>query len=120
MYKTWPMLITKLVIPPPAEGRYIASGHNTDFLEMGMQLLPKNGENFPIPKKPLPKWLLILVGPMVNKLFTRNYIKNNTNVEWRADNSKIQRELKVSFRPLRESMEDGFQALIDNGILKAK
>lgn len=105
---------------PEAKGRYITSGKNTDFLEMGLTLLPKYGADFPLPKKALPKWLLMLVGPMANKLFTRKFIRNNVNILWNADNSKIKKELGMTFRPMKETMEDSFQDLIDNGILKAK
>jgi nucleoside-diphosphate-sugar epimerase len=105
---------------PAAKGRYITAAHNTDFLEMGTVLLPKYGDKFPLPKKALPKWLLMLVGPMTNKLFTRQFIRNNVNVPWKADNSKIKRELSMTFRPMKETMEDGFQVLIDEGILKGK
>jgi nucleoside-diphosphate-sugar epimerase len=96
-----------------AHGRYITSAHNTNFLEMGQVLLPKYGANYPLPKKALPKWLLMLVGPMVNKLFTRRFIRNNVNVEWEADNSKIKKELGMTFRPLKETMEDSFQSIIE-------
>lgn len=105
---------------PVAKGRYITSGHNTDFLEMAEQLLPKFGDSFPLPKKALPKWLLLLVGPMVNKLFSRKFIRNNVNIAWRADHSKIKKDLEMTFRPLKESMVDSFQLLVDEGILKPK
>jgi nucleoside-diphosphate-sugar epimerase len=104
---------------PEAKGRYITAGHCTDFLEMGTVLLPKYGAQFPLPKKALPKWLLMVVGPMTNKLFTRHFIKNNVNVPWNADNSKIKKELGIKFRPMRDTMEEAFQVLIDEGILKA-
>jgi nucleoside-diphosphate-sugar epimerase len=105
---------------PAAQGRYITSAHNSNFLEMGTVLLPKYGDKFPLPKKALPRWLLMLVGPMTNKLFTRDFIRNNVNIPWKADNSKIKEELGMTFRPLKETMEDGFQVLVDEGILKAK
>src|SRR5690606_28711443 len=54
---------------PTAKGRYITSAHSTHLLEMGQALLPKFGGRFPIPKKALPKWLLMIVGPMTHKLF---------------------------------------------------
>jgi len=101
-----------------ANGRYITSAHNTNFLEMGLALQDKYGKKYPTPKKALPKWLLIIVGPMVDKLFTRKFIRNNVNIEWKADNSKIKNELGMTFRPLKETMEDGFQVLIDNGVFK--
>ena len=105
---------------PEAKGRYITSAHETDFLEMGTVLLPKYGGNYPLPKQALPKWLLMIVGPMTNKLLTRKFIRNNVNIPWKADNSKIKKELGMSFRSLKETMEDSFQVLIDENILKAK
>ncbi len=105
---------------PEANGRYITAGHNSDFLELGTVLLPKYGNEFPLPKKALPKWLLMIIGPITNKAFTRNFIRNNVNVPWKADNSKIKNELGMSFRPLKETMEDSFQVLIDEKILTPK
>lgn len=102
---------------PAAQGRYITAAHNTDFLEMGTILLPKYGDKFPLPKKALPKWLLMLIGPMTNKLFTRKFIRNNVNIPWKADNSKIKNDLGITFRPMQETMEDAFQVLIDEAIL---
>lgn len=101
-----------------ARGRYIASAHNTNMLDMALTLQEKYGEKYPLPKKALAKWLLMLVGPMANKLFTRKFIRNNVNVAWNADNSKIKNELNIQFRPLKETMEDGFQSVIDQGLLK--
>lgn len=103
-----------------AKGRYIVSAHNSDFLEIGTVLLDKYGADFPLPKRALPKWLLMLVGPMTSPLFTRKFVKNNVNIPWNANNSKVKTELKMEFRPLKETMQDSFQALIDEGILKAK
>ena len=102
---------------PEAKGRYITSAHNTNFLEMGLSLQKKFGKQFPLPKKAIPKWLLMLVGPMVNKLFTREYIRKNVDVEWKADNSKIKSELNMSFRPLQSTMEETLEALIKSGEL---
>ena len=102
---------------PEAKGRYITAAHNTDFLEMGLALQPKYGNEYPLPKRALPKWLLMIVGPMANKAFTRKFIRNNVNVEWNADNSKIKRDLGIHFRPMRETMEDAFAVLVDKKIV---
>ena len=103
---------------PEAKGRYITSAHETDLLAMSTVLLPKYGDKYPLPKRALPKWLLMIVGPMANKLFTRKFIKNNVNIPWRADNSKVKKDLKMKFMPLKETLEDSFQVLIDEGIIK--
>lgn len=105
---------------PAAQGRYITSAHNTNFLEMALALQPKFGAQFPIAKKALPKWLLMIIGPIANKLFTRQFIRNNVDIEWKADNSKIKKDLKIKFLPLQKSMEDGFQVLVDEKILVPK
>lgn len=102
---------------PSAQGRYITAGHNTDFLEMSQVLLPKFGEKYPLPKRALPKWLLMIVGPWANKLFTRPFIKKNVNIAWKADNSKIKKELGMEFLPLQKTMEDAFQVLVDNKLI---
>jgi hypothetical protein len=57
---------------------------------------------------------------MTNKLFTRKFVRNNVNIPFKADNSKIKKELGVTFRAMKETMEDSFQVLIDDGILKEK
>ncbi|MUP45999.1 NAD-dependent epimerase/dehydratase family protein [Gramella sp. BOM4] len=107
----------KAAFTPSASGRYITSAHNTNFVELGQALAPKYGKSYPVPTKALPKWLLLLIGPLLNKSLSRRFIKNNVDVEWRADNSKIKRDLKMNFRPLRETMEDSFQVLIENDVI---
>ncbi|PLX04961.1 MAG: diaminohydroxyphosphoribosylaminopyrimidine deaminase [Marinilabiliales bacterium] len=102
---------------PEAKGRYLTSAHNTNIVEMALSLQEKYGKEYPIPKKTLPKWLVMLVGPMTNKAFSRKMIKNNVNVEWKADNSKIRNELGITFRSLDETMEDSFQQLVDYNIV---
>lgn len=105
---------------PSAKGRYITSAYETNFLDMAKALLPKYGQHYPLPTRPLPKWVLLIVGPLANKLFSRKFIQNNVNIPWKADNSKIQRELGIDFLPFTKTMEDAFQNLIDEGIIKAK
>lgn len=102
-----------------ASGRYITSAHNSSFLEMAQVLHKKYGDHYPIPNNSVPKWLLMLLGPMMNKLLTRRYIRNNINHSFVADNSKIQNELGLSFRSLEETLYDSFDVLIESGVLKS-
>ena len=105
---------------PQANGRNITSGHNSGFLEVAQILNKKFGANYPVPNKAIPKWLLMLVGPVVNKALTRDFIRKNINKPWKADNSKVKNELGVKFRPLEETMVDSFQMLIDEKIISPK
>jgi len=103
-----------------AQGRNIASGHNTNFIEMAAALLPKYGDDYPIPRKKLPKALLWFFGPIINKVMTRKYVSRNVGYPWIGDNRKSIKELGAQYRPLPETMNDMFQRLIDVGRLKAK
>ncbi len=103
---------------PEAKGRHIISGHNTDLFDMAQTLLDRYGNDYPIPRRVMPKWLVWLVAPMINKAMTRKIVSLNVNVPWRADNGKSIRELGVSYRPLAESMNDMFQQLVESGAFK--
>jgi dihydroflavonol-4-reductase len=105
---------------PEASGRYITSGHNTDFHELAQALLERYGNDYPIPRRVMPKWLVWLVGPLVNKAMTRKMVALNVDRPWRADNSRGVRELGITYRPFRESIEDFFQQMIDSGYLAGK
>ena len=108
----------KAAFTPEAQGRYIISGHNTDFPEMAEALVDKFGNDYPIPRKVMPKWLVWLVAPMVNKAMTRKWISRNVNRPWKGDNSKGVQDLGMQYRPMKESMVDFFQQMIDSGQLQ--
>lgn len=101
---------------PKASGRHIVSGYNTSLLEMAKALVPSFGEKYPLPRRELPKWIIWLVGPLLNKNLTREFIKKNVGYPFIADNSKSIEQLKVTYRPLQESMEDTFRQMIDAGV----
>ncbi|MCP4936059.1 MAG: NAD-dependent epimerase/dehydratase family protein, partial [bacterium] len=103
---------------PEAKGRHITSGHNTDMFALSQTLLNKYGKDYPIPRRALPKWLLWLIGPLVDKTMTRKIIARNINLPWKGDNSKGISEQGMSYRPLAESMNDFFQQMVENGLVK--
>lgn len=105
---------------PNAKGRYITSAHNTNFLDMALALQDKFGAKYPLPKSALPKWLIVLVGPIMDKSFSRKMLRNNVNIPFKANNSKIKKELGITFRPMKESMEDSFQTMIDHKMIPVK
>jgi dihydroflavonol-4-reductase len=65
----------------------------------------------------LPKWLVWLVGPIMDKSMTRKMIARNVDLPWHADNGKSVRELGMSYRPVKETINDFFQQMIDSGYL---
>ncbi|MBN8181282.1 NAD-dependent epimerase/dehydratase family protein [Roseibium aggregatum] len=98
-----------------AEGRHIISGHDTNILELGKALIEKYGDRYPVPRQSLPKWIVWLAGPIVGGI-SRKFVTNNVDVKWRADNSKSKRALGVTYRPMKTSMEEMFQQMIDTGV----
>ncbi|MEQ9434286.1 NAD-dependent epimerase/dehydratase family protein [Hyphomonas sp.] len=105
---------------PEASGRYIVCGHNSSFPEMANQLLEKYGDDYPIPRKHAPKFLVWLLGPLMGGGLTRRMIARNVGYPWIGDNSKGVRELGMTYRPLAETMNDFFQQMIDTEQLGAK
>lgn len=107
----------KAAFTPEATGRYIIHAHDTDLFAMAQTLIEKYGDRYPIPKKAMPKWLVWLVAPMINKAVTRKMVSLNVDVPWKGDNSKSIRELGMEYRPLKESMNDFFQQMIDSDLV---
>ena len=112
---------------PDTEGRHIVSGHNTDFPEFAKILRESFGDTSPFPTKTLPKWLVWIVGPppppppppFLAKNTTRKYIARNIGLPFRADNQKSIQSLGIRYRPLKVSITEMFQQLIDSGLVKA-
>jgi dihydroflavonol-4-reductase len=110
----------KAAFDPAARGRYITSGHNSSFPEIGSTLRDHFGDAYPFPKKTLPKWLVWLVGPIADKRMTRKMIGRNVGYPWIGDNSKSVRGLGMTYRPLADSVVEMFQQMIDSEVIAAK
>jgi dihydroflavonol-4-reductase len=102
---------------PQAKGRYIVSGHNSDYFELAQALQERYGDDYPIPRRSMPKWLVWLFGPLADKTTTREVVARNVGLPWKGDNSKGVRELGLSYRPMEASMNDFFQQMIDSGLV---
>ena len=103
---------------PEAKGRHILSSESLNFLSIAQLLHEKYGDKYPLPKKAMPKWLVWLVGPMVG--FSRQYVKDNVNIECPADNSKSKEELGIEYIPIKTSINEFFQQIVDSGGLRQK
>jgi len=103
-----------------AQGRYITSEDTVSFLQSGQILRGHFGDSWPFPTRELPKWLLWLVGPMISKSITRDFVSKNMGHPWRADHSKSERELGLEYHPVNKAVIEMFQQLIDTGSLKQR
>ena len=98
---------------PAASGRYITSGGDTSFFAMAVALREHFGDSYPFPRRVLPKGLVWLMGPLFNKALTRKIVSKNVGMPLVIDNSKSISELGISYRPMKTSVIDMFQQLLD-------
>ncbi|MEQ8404678.1 MAG: NAD-dependent epimerase/dehydratase family protein [Oceanicaulis sp.] len=84
---------------PEAEGRHITSAVNTSLLGLAERLRDQVGEG-PFPTRELPKFMVWLVGPMMNKMLTRKMISRNMGHAFCADNTKSKRALGMEYRDI--------------------
>ncbi len=103
-----------------AQGRHITSAQTVSFLQIGQILRAHFGDKWPFPTRELPKWLLWLVGPIINKSLTRDFVSSNMGLPWRADNSKSRRELGLEYHPVSGAVVEMFQQMIDTGTFKKR
>ena len=101
---------------PGAQGRHIISAREVSLLELSEILQKKYGNQFPFPKKNLPKFMIWLLAPMAG--VKRKMVRKNVGYHWLVDNSKSIRELGINYRPVEESITDYFQQMIDLGVFK--
>ena len=102
---------------PAAEGRYIVSGHDSSFPEFARILRDHYGDAYPIPRREMPKWLVWLAAPMVNRAMTRKIVGRNVGRPFRADHSKSVDELGIEYRPLSESLIEMFDQMVAAGVI---
>lgn len=103
---------------PDASGRHITSGYESSILELGRELRPRFGKKYPLPSRAIPKKLIWAIAPFVGQ--SRTFVDRSVGVAWRADTTKSRTALGVTYRPLRESMEEMFEFMIDSGYFGSK
>jgi nucleoside-diphosphate-sugar epimerase len=99
-----------------AEGRHILCNRTASLMELA-DMLRDEFSAYPLPKRVLPKWLIWLVGPLVDKNLTREMIKRNMGKCWRADNRKSTSNLGVVYRPIEHSVREMFRQMVNTGEL---
>lgn len=103
---------------PDAEGRHITSKESHTFLDLANMLRGRFGEDWPFPKRELPKWLVWAVGPLVDRSFTRRFIAANAGIPWRADHSKSVEKLGLTYGSIERAVTDMFEQMIEAGMIK--
>lgn len=101
---------------PDAQGRHIVSAEHVSLLKLGKMLSEKYGNQYPFPKKLLPKWLVWLAAPASG--LKRKMVSNNIGYDWLVDNSKSKKELGMDYLPIKKSITDFFDQMVEAGTFK--
>lgn len=102
---------------PEASGRYIISGTNSGFREIA-GFIKETHPNYKISPKKLPKFMLWLMAPSVG--MTRKEVSRNVGFPWKANNSKSKNDLKMNYRPIKDTVVEFFDQLVDEGVVEKK
>ena len=103
-----------------ASGRHILSNKTLSMVDLANIIRNKFGDKWLLPTKAAPKWLIWLIGPIIDKSISRKMISNNMGHPWLANNSKSINKLGIKHTALENCIENMFQQMIDNGIAKKK
>lgn len=101
-----------------ASGRYITCAESLGMLDLGTALREAFGNQYPFPKRYLPKWLLSVAAPFVG--LSRDYVARNVGYPLAFDNHRIKKDLGMTFRPARESVVAHFQQMLDDGLVRKR
>lgn len=103
---------------PQAEGRHIVSEATYSMLDVARILQAEFGDTLALPKKELPKWLVWLVGPLIDRSMTRKVIARGFNLPWKADNSKSKQALGLEYHPVPDAVIAMMHQMVDAGRVK--
>lgn len=101
---------------PEAHGRYIICSETLSLLEMGKILREAFGPKFPFPRNQLPKTAFKIFGPLAG--FSRKFVELNMGYPIFFNAQKSKDELGLEYRPVKESLVEHFQQLLDDGVVK--
>ncbi len=89
-------------IRPDAGGRYILVADSKTFLEMSQILRKRLSDEYPFPKRLIPKFLLYLAGP--SQGFSWKYISANAGYLVDFDNTRSREHLGIDYTPVEDTL----------------
>lgn len=98
-----------------AKGRYIIANESGGLLDVGEIIGKVYNGDYKVPRRLVPKWLVLLVAPIVG--FTRPYADKNIGYPLRANNSKSIQELEMIYHTLEETVLDHVEQLIKDDLI---
>lgn len=102
-------------LKPAASGRHLTCAETLSIVEMGSILRQALGERYPFPRNTLPTFLMYLVGPFIGMSW--DYVSKNVGVRYRLDRAYSEKDLGLSYRPVRETLVDHIEQLAAAGMI---
>jgi nucleoside-diphosphate-sugar epimerase len=106
-------------LSPKAQGRYVVCADTLNMMGIAAPLKSKWGKQFPFPAMTVPKFMTWLVGPLMGPV-TRKFVSLNVGYRIGFNNNKSRKDLGLSYRPVPNTLQEHFQQLIEDGLLKPK
>lgn len=99
-----------------AKGRHILCAASLDLFHITQILREKFGNGYLFPLFRVPELLVWFAAPLIG--FTREYVFKNMGIPIKYDNSYTIKNLGLQFTPVKDTITDHFQQLLDDGIVK--
>lgn len=103
---------------PSASGRHITSSESATLMDIANIWKEHFGKHWKFPMMVAPKWVVWLIGPTQG--ITRKFVSRNVGWPLKFDNSYSEKDLGIRFRPMRETVIDHFQQMLDDGLIRDK
>lgn len=104
---------------PGAHGRYIICDKEmVSFVDVAKHFKVTSNGKWSIPKHQAPSFLVRLVGPLFG--LSPKWMRANFGVRFSVDNARSIDELGLSYRPLKETLDDHYSSWIEQRRHKAK
>lgn len=101
---------------PESSGRHIIVSGEATLLDLAKILRKHFGDDYPFPRKQVPKFLFWLIAPM--RGFSRKYVSRNTGIQIKFDNSYSKKDLGMSYTTIEQTVKEHFQQLLDDDLLE--
>jgi nucleoside-diphosphate-sugar epimerase len=99
--------------------RYLCSNDVLSWKAFSDLLKPEFNA-YPLAGMVLPKPLVYVVGPLFSTVLTWAFISHNVGINLNLDASKIQQELGLKFRPVKQTAIDAATFCVEQGLVKKR
>ena len=103
---------------PTASGRHITSSDSGTLMQIANIWKEHFGNHWKFPMMVAPKCIVWLISPTQG--VTRKFVSRNVGHPLKFDNSYTEKDLGIKFRPIRETVIDHFQQMLDDGLVRDK